>query len=357
MNWQPRNLAKAPGQLRRNSLAHIARGSDSALFFQWRNSRSGAEKFHSAMVPQAGSRGRIWREVTGLGADLAALAELRGSRVHADIALVWDWQSWWALELEFRPSVDLDYGDRIRAVYTALWQANRTVDFVPPTADLSGYRLVILPSLYLAGPAAAANLRGYVEAGGQLLVSYFSGIVDEHDTVHPGPYPGALRDLLGLWIDEFHPLGRDEVIELVAPDGRIRADVWSEAVVPAGCQPVITFGTGPDAGQPALTRHDFGAGTAWYLATRPDPAGLARILDLVVGAAGLPAAPPAPPGVEIVRRRSAAASWLFLINHSGAPVIVPARGRDLLSGQVHESTVPLPPGGVAVLREPAGPVG
>jgi len=357
VNWQPRNLAKAPGQLRRNSLAHIARGSDSALFFQWRNSRSGAEKFHSAMVPQAGSRGRIWREVTGLGADLAALAELRGSRVHADIALVWDWQSWWALELEFRPSVDLDYGDRIRAVYTALWQANRTVDFVPPTADLSGYRLVILPSLYLAGPAAAANLRGYVEAGGQLLVSYFSGIVDEHDTVHPGPYPGALRDLLGLWIDEFHPLGRDEVIELVAPDGRIRADVWSEAVVPAGCQPVITFGTGPDAGQPALTRHDFGAGTAWYLATRPDPAGLARILDLVVGAAGLPAAPSAPPGVEIVRRRSAAASWLFLINHSGAPVIVPARGRDLLSGQVHESTVPLPPGGVAVLREPAGPVG
>jgi beta-galactosidase len=366
VNWQPRNIAKAPGELRRNSLAHVARGSDSALFFQWRSSRSGAEKFHSAMLPQAGTRSRVWREVRTLGADLAALAEIRGSRVQADIAMVWDWPAWWALELEYRPSSDVDYLDRIRAMYRTLWQANRTIDFVPPTGDLSRYRLAVVPSLYLTGAAAAANLRGYVAAGGHLFVSFFSGIVDEHDAVHPGPYPGALRDLLGLWIEEFHPLRRDERVELVAATGGpadgtggpaeaalAQADVWSEHVVPAGCDTVLSFRTGPDAGRPALTRHRHGAGTAWYLATRPDPAGLAGILDRAAAAAGLPAPAPAPPGVEIVRRTDGNTSWLFLINHRSDPVTVPGRGQDLLTGRVHDRAVALPPAGVAVLRQPA----
>jgi beta-galactosidase len=351
VNWQPRNLAKAPGQLRRNSLGHVARGSDAAMFFQWRSSRSGAEKFHSAMVPQSGVSSRVWREVSALGADLAALAEVRGSRVRADVALVWDWQSWWALELEFRPSVDLRYQERVRAFYSAFWAAHRTVDFVRPGADLSSYALVVVPSLYLLRAADAANLRSYVAAGGHLLVSYFSGIVDEHDTVHSGPYPGALRDVLGLWIDEFHPLGEGERVSL-GGDEPIAVDVWSEAVVPSGCEVVLPFASGPDAGRPALTRHRLGSGVAWYLATRPDADGLARILDLVGAGAGLPAVPVAPAGVEVVRRTGDDASWLFLLNHGSSPATVAAGGLDLLTGRSYDGTVPLPPGAVAVLREP-----
>jgi beta-galactosidase len=350
VSWQPRNVAKLPGEARRNSLAHVARGSDGALFFQWRASRSGAEKFHSAMVPQAGAGGRVWREMRALGADLAALAEIRGSRVHAEVAMVWDWQSWWALELEYRPSCDVTYLDRVAAFYRALWDANRTVDFVRPTGELSAYRLLVVPSLYLTGNAGSANLRSYVEGGGHLLVSFFSGIVDEHDTVHPGPYPGALRDLLGLSIEEFHPLRQGEQVRLTGRPA-VRADVWSESVVPAGCEVVLSFGDGPDAGRPALTRHRVGAGRAWYLATRPDRPGLAAILDLVASTAGLPAAP-APAGVEAVRRTNGTTSWLFLINHTTATATVPGRGLDLLTGHTHDGTVPLPPGATTILREP-----
>lgn len=191
VNWQPRNLAKRPGEMRRNTLAHVARGSDSAMFFQWRASRYGAEKFHSAMVPHAGTDSGIWRDVVALGADLRALAEVRGARVTAEVAVVWDWESYWALEFEWRPSADLRFRERIEAYYEALWREHVTVDFVHPSADLSPYRLVVAPSAYLLAEAAAKNLHLYVEAGGHLLVSYFSGIVDENDTIHPGPYPGG----------------------------------------------------------------------------------------------------------------------------------------------------------------------
>ena len=229
VNWQPRNIAKAPGELRRNSLSHLARGADGVMFFQWRASQFGAEKFHSAMLPHAGTDSRTWREVCQLGADLGALAEIRGSSVKADVAVIWDWPSWWALELEFKPSVDVSFRDRMRAFYAALWDEDVTVDFVRADADFSGYAVVVAPTLYLLSEDAAAGLQRYVEGGGTLVVSFFSGIVDVNDRIHPGAYPGALRELLGITIEEFHPLLATASVELGTAG---RADVWSEHVKP-----------------------------------------------------------------------------------------------------------------------------
>ena len=210
VSWQPRNIAKRPGEMRRNTLAHVAHGADGALFFQWRASRGGGEKFHSAMVPHGGTETRIWREVVELGANLKALKEIEGSRVAADTAVLWDWESWWALEQVFRPSVDLAYKERQLAYYEQLWRAHVPVDFAHPASDLSGYRLVVVPQMYLCREQWAKNLHDYVTGGGTLVVSYFSGIVDEDDAVHLGGYPGVLRDLLGLTVGEFLPLRQGE---------------------------------------------------------------------------------------------------------------------------------------------------
>src|SRR5205814_4232203 len=145
---------------------HFARGADGIMFFQWRASLYGQEKFHSAMLPHGGTDTRIWREVVELGATLDALAEARGSRVVSDVAVVWDWESWWALELDWRPSVDLAFRERLEAYYGQLWRAHLTVDFVHPEADLGRYPLVVAPSLHLTTPGAGKNLDTYVTNGG-----------------------------------------------------------------------------------------------------------------------------------------------------------------------------------------------
>lgn len=206
VNWQPRNLAKRSGELTRNALSHFGRGADGVMFFQWRASRSGAEKFHSAMLPHAGTRSRVWSEVCSLGGDLGRLAEVLGSEVTADAAILWDWESFWAQDLEWRPSKDLSHRERVNAFYERLWQDQIVVDFAHPEADLSSYRLVVAPASYLLTQSAADNLRRYVEGGGTLVVSYFSAIVDEHDAVHPGGFVAPLRDVLGLTVEEFLPL-------------------------------------------------------------------------------------------------------------------------------------------------------
>ncbi|CAL9638958.1 beta-galactosidase [Streptomyces sp. enrichment culture] len=353
VNWQPRNPAKAPGQMARNSLAHVARGSDGAMFFQWRQSRRGAEKFHSAMLPHGGTETRVFREVTELGAAVQSLASVRGTRTEADAAVLWDWQSWWAQNLDWRPSQDHDARERADAFYEALYDHHLTVDFARPEGDLSRYPLVVVPALYLMTEAAGDSLRRYAEGGGTLVVSYFSGIVDEHDAVHEGPYPGALRDVLGLTVEEFSPLLEGERVRLTGPGGaELRADVWTEFVVPRGAETVWTYADGPAAGRPAVTRHRLGEGTAWYVSTRLGTDGLATVLARAAEDAGISPRDDLPHDVEVVRRSGDSGRFLFAINHSGADAKVPLEtpGTELLTGERAAGRLAVPAGAVRVVR-------
>src|SRR5262249_38846557 len=146
-------------------------------------SRAGAEKYHSAMVPHAGRDTDLWRDVVGLGDALKALGEVRGSRVRSRAAIVVDWQSWWGSELDSHPAQALRSMDQVQAWYRALWRRGVTTDMVSPGGDLDGYDLVVLPTTYLVTDADAANVAAAAQRGATVVVTYFSGIVDEHDHV------------------------------------------------------------------------------------------------------------------------------------------------------------------------------
>ncbi|GCD18885.1 beta-galactosidase [Cellulomonas algicola] len=347
VNWQPRNRTKRPGEMLRHSLAHVAHGADAVMYFQWRQSAAGAEKYHSAMLPHAGTDTDVWRSTVELGAALKAIGEVKGSRVRSDVAIVWDYPSWWGVELDSHPSTDVTYPDRVLAHYRALWERHVSVDVVAPSADLSRYRLVVVPTLYVTSDADAANIAAAAAAGATVLVTYFSGIVDEHDHVRLGGYPGAFRDLLGVRTEEFWALQEGETLTL--DDGSV-ADVWSERIHPAdGTEVVRTFVDGDLAGGPAVTRRAVGEGSAWYLATRLDDAALGALTEALLVEAGVePVLSGVPAGVEVARRQADdGRSWLFVLNHTDAPVDLPPgevlTGRTS-GGQVHA-------GGYAVLRE------
>ncbi|MFD2026368.1 beta-galactosidase [Promicromonospora aerolata] len=363
VNWQPRNVAKRPGELARNSFAHLGRGADAIMFFQWRASRSGAEKFHSAMLPHAGTDSRVWREVTELGANLGRLTELTGSRVHADVALLWDYESFWAQDLEFRPSQGARHRERVDTYYDRLWRDGHTVDLARPTQDLSGYKLVVAPASYLLTADAAANLTAYVEAGGTLLVSYFSGIVDEHDAVHPGGFLAPLRDALGVRVEEFLPLRADDALTVTYRAGAAGAGaastdavpltgtVWADDLVLAGAEPVGTYADGPKPGGAAITRHRHGAGTGWYVSTSLDVDALATVMADVYAAAGLaPSGTVA--GLEVVRRTGDGGTYTVAINHTDGPakLPLPAPATDLLTGDAVTGDAEVSAGAVRVLR-------
>ncbi|MFB9902807.1 beta-galactosidase [Allokutzneria oryzae] len=346
VNWRERNAAKEPGQMRLWSWQAVAQGADAIMYFQWRQSRGGAEKFHSAMVPHAGPGSQLHRDVAALGAELASLPEIVGTRPRNDVALVLDWASWRALELDARPSSDVKQIDALLAHHAPLFDANVGCDVVSPADDLGAYRLVVVPNLYLVSEADAARLTEYVRTGGHLLVSFFSGIVDESDRVHLGGYPAPFRELLGLRVEEFLPLdtGSALQVELLGQTGG--AMLWSERIVTEGAEVLGRF----DDGTPTLTRAKFGQGVAWYLGTRPDPGLMRALSDHVVAEAGVePVLAGLPSGVQAARR----GEFLFLLNHNphGSTVDVDRPMTDLLSpGKGAAKRVELPARGVAVLR-------
>jgi beta-galactosidase len=334
----------------RNSMAHLARGADAILFFQWRASRFGAEKFHSAMIPHAGVQTRVFREVTALGADLGRLEEIRGSRVVADVALLWDFESFWAQDLEWRPSIDVSHAERIRAYYERLLRDGITTDFALPGHDLSRYRLVIVPAQYMLSAADAARLTRYVEAGGTLVVSFFSAVVDEHDAVHEGGYLAPLGDALGVTVEEFLPLREGATSSLDWRGAQVlSADVWQEHLVLRGAEPVATYIDGPAAGGAAITRHTHGAGTGWYVSTRPDAEGLAAVMRSVYVDAGIHP-PRHPAGVEVVTRHGERADYVVAVNHGATSAVLSVAGIDLLTGEDTGGSLEIAAGGVAVIR-------
>jgi len=345
VNWQGRNVAKAPGEMARNSLSHVGRGADAVMFFQWRASRKGAEKFHSAMLPHAGTGSRVWREVTELGATLDALADLRGSRVEADVAILWDWESHWAQDLPWRPSDALRHRAQIQTWYERLWRDHLAVDFAHPEDDLIRYRLVLAPASYLLTDAAAANIDRYVREGGRLVVGPFSGVVDAEDGVRAGGLNAALAPVLGVAVHEFCPLREGDEARIVLDGSPLRARIWCEDLQLEGAEPVGTYVDGPVPGGVAATHHAHGEGHAWYVASDVDVEDLAAVLREPYAAAGLTVRD-LPEDVELLERiHEDGTRHLIAINHTAQPASIPVGDGDRLE---------VPAGGVATARLAAG---
>lgn len=349
VNWQSVNRAKRPGEMTRNSLAHVAHGADGVLFFQWRASTAGAEQFHSGMVPHAGTDTRQFREVEALGRALGALAPVQGSTVpRARVAILFDTEAAWAFTAARTPSDLVRIVELPRAVHEALSAQHIAVDVIRPQDALDGYDVVIVPTLYLARDADAASLAAHAASGAHVLVSYLSGVVDENNRVRAGGYPGAYRELLGIRTEEFVPLFAGETTAL--DDGSV-ASIWTERLEAVDAEVLVRYADGDLAGLPAITRRDVGAGTASYLSAGIDREALARLVLGLVDRAGIAPIARADAGLEVTRRVGAEGSYLFAINHDAEDRAVEVRGRELLSGETIAGRLVVPAGGVAVVHE------
>ncbi|MFJ8086148.1 beta-galactosidase [Streptomyces sp. NPDC096205] len=341
VNWRGVNHPKPRGLNRLWSLQAVARGADAVCYFQWRQSRQGAEKFHSGMVSHAGEEGRTFQEVKRIGAELRRLHEVSGTGITADVAILHDWHSWWAATQDGRLSTEADHPDVLRAWHRALWQAHLTTDFAHPEHDLGRYRLVVVPQAYALTDKAIENLLAYVAQGGTLVCGFLTGVADQDDRVRPGGMDARLRELFGIrTLHEWWPLDAGETVEC---DG-FRGTLWSEELE-AEADETLAYKAGELDGLPAVLRN----GRAWYLSTLPEPEALRGLLARIASEAGArPVLDGLPADVEAVRR----GELLFLLHHGREPVTVtvPGTHHDLLTGETVTDRITLGRHGVAVLR-------
>ncbi|MEK4518382.1 beta-galactosidase [Paenibacillus sp. FSL P2-0089] len=361
-NWQPYNSLKRPGVMRLWSYQAVARGADTVLFFQLRRSIGACEKYHGAVIEHVGhEHTRVFRECAELGRELESLgSELLDARSAAQIGIIYDWENRWALDLSSGPSVALKYVDEVHKYYDALYQQNIEADMIGVEEDLSRYKIVIAPVLYMVKPGFAEKVEAFVQAGGTFITTYFSGIVNENDLVTVGGYPGELRKVLGIWSEEIDALlpGMSNEIVMNKEWGSLNrsysCDLLCDLIHPEGAEVLAQYGADFYKGMPALTVNSFGAGKAYYVATSPDAAFLRGFLANLCADKGIAPLVSAPEGIESVQRVKDGVSYLFLLNHSAEELradIGTLERTDLITGSKFSGSTPVPGRGVLILSD------
>lgn len=337
-NWQPFNALKRPGIMRLWSYQAIAHGSDSVMFFQMRRSIGACEKYHGAIIDHCGHENtRVFREAAQVGAELKKIgSHLLGSRTESQVAILFDWENWWAAEYSAGPTTLLRYVEEVQRYYTALHDKNIPVDIVPLDENYDRYKLIIAPVLYMVKSGVDEKLRAFVKNGGTLLTTYFSGYVDESDLVTLGGYPGKLRDIFGVWVEETDALPQEQINHFTWQGKRYSCDMLFDLLHSEGAQVLASYEEDFYAGMPALTRNAFGKGFAYYMATRPEAAFCEVLVDQLCREQGIVPVMQTPQGVEAAVRCNERKKYLFLLNHAGEDraVTVPWAGQDLITGRV-----------------------
>ena len=364
VNWRPVNYRKEPGQLVRDSLAHVAMGADAVCYFQWRQSKAGAEKFHSAMVPHTGEDSAVFRDVCELGADLNALADngLLGTKLaKSKVAVVFDYESEWASEHTATPTQKVHHVDEPLQWFRALADHGVTADVVPVSSNWDDYEMVVLPSVYLLSEETTRRVRDYVVGGGRLVVTYYTGISDEKDHVWLGGYPGSIRDVVGVRVEEFMPMGDDfpgvpDHLEL--SNGTVAHDIADVIGSVDGSATVLeTFRDDPWTGMdgaPAIVANTFGEGRSVYVGARLGREGIAKSLPEILESLGMAETGENDSRVLRVEREGSDGSrFVFSFNRTHEAVQIPFEGKIVVSSfaEVSGENVSIKPNGVIVTKK------
>lgn len=345
VNWKPYNKPKRPGMDVLSSMQAIAHGSDSVQYFQFRKSRGSSEKFHGAVIGHDGTADtRVFRSVQKTGEILKAIDEIAGTVVDAKAAVIFDWENMWALDdCQGYANAGKKYMETCYAYHRQFWKRGIDCDIVSPHGDLSHYRIVIAPMLYLTDERITANLESYVRNGGLLYATYMLGTVDENDLCHLGGIPGSqLKDVFGIISEEMDVLYPEER-QHAAFDGKTHELVdYCEVIHLRGAKALATYADGWYAGMCAISENRYGNGIAIYQACRDTGSLLDAMMDDLIRCVGLEpnlCSTSLPVGVTAHRRTDGECDYIFIENYTDQATQVTLQHpmENMLTGQTEDT--------------------
>ncbi|MGY5452007.1 beta-galactosidase [Agarivorans sp. MS3-6] len=327
-NWQPITKLKKDGVHLLSSIQAIAHGSDSVQYFQWRKSRGSVEKFHGSVIDHVGHADtRTGKEVTAVGEYLRKINEVAGTETSAEVAIVFDWENRWALDDASGPRNEgMHYEQTVCDHYRGFWEQGVNCDIIEQLCDFSPYKVVVAPMLYLIKPGVAERLEEFVKQGGTLVVTYWTGVVDENDLCFLGGFPGGesspLRRTLGIWSEEIDSLYDYEQVSFSMPNGKIpniggdfKAKHLMEHIHLETAEALAYFSSDMFIGKPALTKNIHGLGSAYYIATRTNTDFNSLFYKALVTEHKVSKTfPTLPYGISVTERGDGEYRYLFIMN-------------------------------------------
>lgn len=363
-NWSAVSKLKKPGMHLLSSLHAVAHGADAVLYFQWRKSRGSSEKFHGAVVDHCGHENtRVFKDVAEVGEVLANLDEVVGSSVKAEVAIIFDWENRWAINDAQGPrNCGKKYDETVTMHYKTFWKNGIPVDILDMDCDISDYKLLIAPMLYMVRPGVGEKIERFVKNGGTFVATFWSGIVDENDLCFLGGFPGPLRKVLGIWSEELECLYDHESNYIVfnnensiSLNGEFKCKDYCDLIHTEGAETLAVYKEDFYAGRPAVTVNCFGAGKAYYIASRNNEEFIDSFYSKLIQEAGIKhnIETELPDGVTVQRRSDGENDLIFIMNFGTEERYIKLDDMiysDLLTGEQNVREINLPIYGVRILK-------
>ncbi|KRM98341.1 beta-galactosidase [Lactobacillus taiwanensis DSM 21401] len=315
VNWQPYSPLKRPGQMAATELQAVAHGADTVQFFQLKQAIGGSEKFHSAVISHSQRTDtRVFKEVTELGEKLEKTGStILGSKTKTKVGIVFDWNNFWSYEYIDGITQDLDYVESILDYYKQFYKRNIPTDIISVDDDFSQYDLVVAPVLYMIRSGLAEKIDQYVKRGGNFVASYLSGIVNENDSVYLGGYPGPLKDVLGIWVEESDAVIPGQKITVSLDSNNYQANLICDLLHLEGAHALGNYNSEFYKETPAVSENKWGKGTSWYIGTQLDEAGLSKIFDHLISIVNIKSLIETKTDLEITKRVTKSGKELYFV--------------------------------------------
>lgn len=313
--WAPMQRTPAPGMIKGYALQAFAHGADTVIFFRWRTANIGAEMHWHGLIDHSGVPGRRFDEFAQLCGEAEKLKDIRGSELHSDIAILYSPDSGRAFRLQ--PQTDgFSYIEQIKAVHQAFVRYGLNVDIIDEHADISGYKIVCAPALYVTDNSTVKMLHGFAESGGTVVLTARSGVKDENNNCIMEQLPTVYRGLVGCHVTEYDPIGRDKAKVRFTDGKEYECKQWCDILETDTAETVASYESEFYAGKHAITVNSFGSGKAFYIGTVGTKRMYEKAVKQILDISGLAYTEGLPENVEITTRTGNGITARFIFNNT-----------------------------------------
>ena len=308
-----------PDQAKMWSYQGMAHGCEALLYFRYRGAAKGAEQFCYGVIDADNVRGRKFREVQSFFQNIRPYAQAMSAPIQSEAAIVYDYDSLASFRIQ-RQSILLDCPGEMKKLYQAFFDRNVPVDVVPADADISKYKVVVLPQMIIAKPEFQNRAKAFVRQGGTLVLTYRSAVKDRDNNLPFGETaPFGYRELAGVSVAETESLQEQNAFPITGEGSFAGTEgyggIFRDMLEVQDAEVLYRYGDPYYTEFAAVTRRRQDRGTVYYLGCALDESTTARLIETILAENQIETIP-SDQGVEVVIRGGDAQKVRMLINHN-----------------------------------------
>ena len=313
--------APKPGMIKGYDMQAIAHGADTIIHYTWRTPLSGAEMFRQGLMGHSNTPSLRFMEFMGLCKEISRLSVLDGTKHISEIAVIYSPDCERALKAQ-KQSVGFSYISQLKAFYDAFSHYGANVDIVPPTADISSYKIVVAPALYIYEKKACDNIYRFVSGGGTLIMTCRSGVKDNNNNCMMDVIPTVYKELIGAETTDQDPIGSGERTIKDFAGNVFDCTQWCDILKLTSARAYAEYNDNFYKGYPAVTMNKYCGGVAYYVGTVCSQEFYESLAGNVMMQTGIPKLKSLPVGVEVTTRTNGNDEYIFFFNNSGSNAVI-----------------------------------